>query len=103
MVGTTIAELGNGNQPLDMVSYKGKDGKDYLLLTNNRRGVMKIPASEFGTAPAIKTKPPVPGGVKYDTVSELKDVVQLDKLDDARAVIVVKTDAGFDLKTIPLP
>jgi hypothetical protein len=30
-------------------------------------------------------------------------VTQLDTLDDHRAVIVVKTDAGLDLKTIELP
>lgn len=102
VVGKTIAELGNGNQPLDMISYT-KDGKDYLLVTNNRRGVMKIPAAEFATAPAITTKPSVPGGVKYESITELKDVVQLDKLDATRGLIVVKTDAGFDLKTIPLP
>ena len=39
--GTTIAELGNRNRPLDMIVYQ-KDGKDYLLMTNNSRGVMKI-------------------------------------------------------------
>ncbi len=40
--GTTIAELGNRNRPLDMIVYQ-KDGKDYLLMTNSSRGVMKIP------------------------------------------------------------
>jgi hypothetical protein len=102
IVGRTIAELGNGNQPLDMISYT-KDGKDYLLVANSSRGVMKIPTAEFGTAPAITTKPSVPGGVKYDSIGELKGVMQLDKLDATRALILVKTDAGFDLKTIALP
>ena len=27
--GKTIAELGNRNRPLDMIVYKGKDGKEY--------------------------------------------------------------------------
>ena len=40
--GVTIAELGNGNRPLDMVVYQ-KNGQDFLLMSNNRRGVMKIP------------------------------------------------------------
>jgi hypothetical protein len=106
--GTTIAELGSGNQPLDMIAYT-KDGKDFLLIANTSRGVMKVPAAEFGTAPAITTKPTVPGGVKYETVTELKGVVQLDKLDDGRAVILVKVNPtdkasmAVDLKTIPLP
>ena len=50
VVGTTIAELGAGNRPLDMILYK-KDGKEFLLMSNNSRGVMKIPTADFGTAP----------------------------------------------------
>src|SRR5262249_29873474 len=38
--GTTIAELGNRNKPLDMIVYQ-KDGKDYILMANSSRGVMK--------------------------------------------------------------
>ena len=52
VVGTTIAELGAGNRPLDMILYK-KDGKEFLLMSNNSRGVMKIPTADFATAPAI--------------------------------------------------
>ena len=47
VVGTTIAELGTGNRPLDMIVYK-KDGKDFLLMSNTSRGVMKIPTADFG-------------------------------------------------------
>ena len=50
--GTTIAELGNRNKPLDMIMYQ-KDGKDYLLMTNSSRGVMKIPTEGAGEAPGI--------------------------------------------------
>ena len=39
--GTTIAELGAGNRPIDMILYK-KDGKDFLLMSNTARGVMKM-------------------------------------------------------------
>ena len=35
-----------------MILYK-KDGKEFLLMSNNTRGVMKIPTADFGTAPAI--------------------------------------------------
>ena len=48
VVGTTIAELGNRNRPLDMILYK-KDGREFLLMSNNSRGVMKIPTEAFGT------------------------------------------------------
>ena len=59
--GTTIAELGNRNNPLDMIMYQ-KDGKDYLLMTNSSRGVMKIPTDGAGDAPSITE--PVRGGGK---------------------------------------
>ena len=101
--GTTVAELGNRNVPLDMIVYT-KGGKDYFLMANTARGVMKIPTEGFASAEPITARPPtLTAGVKYDTVSELKDVTQLDKLDAHRAVILVKTDAGLDLKTIELP
>jgi hypothetical protein len=101
--GTTIAELGNRNQPLDMIAYT-KDGKDYLLSANSRHGVIKIPTESFASAEGI-TKPVKTdtAGVKYEKITELANVVQLDKLDDARAILLVKHDAGFDLKTVPLP
>ena len=44
--GTTIAELGAGNRPLDMILYK-KNGRDFLLMSNNSRGVMKIATDGF--------------------------------------------------------
>ncbi len=46
VMGTTIAELGNRNRPLDMILYK-KNGKEFLLMSNNSRGVMKIPTDNF--------------------------------------------------------
>ncbi|QDU22722.1 hypothetical protein [Urbifossiella limnaea] len=101
--GTTIAELGNGNSPLDMIVY-AKGGKDYLLMANNKRGVMKIPTEGFGSATAITAKlDRIPSGVPYTTVSELKDVLHLDKLDADRALLLVKNGDGADLKTVPLP
>lgn len=102
--GTTIAELGNGNQPLDMIVYT-KGGKDYLLMANSKHGILKVPAAEFGTAPAltVAVKGGGTAGVKAEKVEELKDVVQLDKLDDGNALLLVKSGTGFDLKTVPLP
>jgi hypothetical protein len=98
--GTTIAELGNRNTPLDMIVYK-KDGKDYILMTNSARGVMKIPTEGFEKAQAITAQPNgETAGVKYETIKELTDVVQMDKLNDDNALILLKNG---DLKTVQLP
>src|ERR1700685_3870030 len=44
--GTTIAEMGAGNRPLDMIAYK-KDGHEYILMANQTRGVMKLDAAHL--------------------------------------------------------
>lgn len=44
--GTTIAELGAGNRPLDMIVY-AKDGKHFILMANSARGVMKLTAENL--------------------------------------------------------
>lgn len=97
--GVTIAELGNGNRPLDMIVYS-KDGKDYLLLANNVRGTMKIKLDGVENAKPITGAVQPKTGVPYDTIEELKNVVQLDKLDAERAVVLTTTG---DLKSVPLP
>ncbi len=102
--GTTIAELGNMNRPLDMIVYQ-KDGKDYILMANSARGVMKIPTEGVGTAKAITT--PVTGGGKaglgYETVKDLKGVLHLAKADNGHAIILVQKGGAQDLDTIDLP
>jgi len=97
--GKTIAELGNGNRPLDIIVYS-KDGKDYLLLANNKRGVMKIKLDGIEKAEPINKKSGPMTGLKYDTVDSLKEIVHLDKLDDGHAVVL---NAAGVLDTVPLP
>ncbi len=101
--GTTIAELGNHNKPLDMIVYK-KDGKNYLLLANSSRGVMKVEADGAGAAKAIEHRVPDKEGLAYETIADLKGVVQLDKLNDREAVVLIQgQDGRIDLKSIDLP
>ena len=104
--GTTIAELGNRNRPLDMIVYQ-KDGKDYLLMTNNSRGVMKIPTASAGSAESI-TEPVRGGGLKglgYETIKDIKGAVQMDQLGEHHAVLLMQENPNgmIDLKTIELP
>lgn len=103
--GTTIAELGNRNRPLDMIVYT-KGGADYVLMANSARGVMKIPTDSFAAAEPLSApvKGGGAGGVKFETIAELKGVMQLDKLDSERAVVLIANDdKTLTLKAIPLP
>lgn len=101
--GTTIAELGNHNRPLDIIAYQ-KGGKDYLLIANNARGVMKIAAAQLGDAEGLDSRIGDTGGVGYETVENLKGVQQLDKLNGKQALLLVETEKGvLALETVPLP
>jgi len=114
--GVTIADLGSGNQPLDMIPYK-KDGHEYILVANSALGVVKLKADNLETYKPIDSPTVVPAaaGVPYDSLSSLKNVQQLAQLDDANAVILTgKPGPGpvyapgpavgpLNLQTIALP
>ncbi len=102
--GTTIAELGNRNKPYDMIVYK-KEGKNYLLMANSARGVMKISTENIEQNKGLTER--VSGGGKagqtYETIEAWDGTLQLDSLDDDHAVVVIKDSAGLTLKTLDLP
>jgi hypothetical protein len=101
--GTTIAEFGNRNRPVDMITYR-KNGQDFILMSNNMRGVMKVPTSPFGKASPIATQIPNTAGVPFETVASMKGVQQLDLLDSLHALLLVQTDGGaLDLQSAALP
>jgi hypothetical protein len=99
--GTTIAELGAGNKPLDMIVYS-KGGKHYILMANSRRGVMKLTGDHLEGFQPI-TKQTDITGVPYETIADLKGVQHLDKFDDAHALVLMGEGASLDLRTVPLP
>jgi hypothetical protein len=86
--GVTIADLGAGNQPLDMVPYQ-KDGHNFILVANSARGVMKLKADDLKSYAAIDS-PTTTGvaGVPYDTMSDLKNVQHLAQLDSSNVLIL---------------
>ncbi len=102
--GITIAELGGGNRPIDIISFK-VDGKDRVLISNSNRTLMRIRSEDIDKAQAITTG--VAGiyetaGVTYVSVA-LTGVLQLDNLNDAYA-IVIQRDAetgALDLRSVP--
>jgi hypothetical protein len=86
----TIADLGAGNQPLDMIPYK-KDGHDYLLIANSSFGVVKLHADSLSTDRPIDSPTQVQGsaGAPYDKIATLTNVQHLVRFDDARALVVM--------------
>jgi hypothetical protein len=114
--GQTIADLGAGNQPLDMVPYK-KDGKDYILVANTAFGLLKVQADHLETYATIDspTKNPGTAGMPFEKITSVTNVKQLSQLDASNAVVLTaNAGAGpafapgppvgpMSLKTIALP
>ena len=103
----TIADVGAGNQPLDMVPYN-KGGHEFILIANSRRGVMKMDADNMGNYKAVNSpdQPNPPDyifGMPYQTVESLKGVTQLAQVDAANAMILSKPGDAQNLTTIALP
>ncbi len=99
--GTTIAELGAGNRPLDMIVYE-KAGRHFILMANSARGVMKLPADNLETYKPI-TAQTEPTGVPYETIANLKGVQHLNRFDESSALILESNNGAMNLRTIPLP
>jgi hypothetical protein len=100
--GTTIAELGNRNRPLDMIVYH-QGNADYLLMANNSRGVMKIKTEGADSAAPITSRVSDKQGLGYETIESLKGVVQLDQLDRTHALVLRDQDGKQNLETVALP
>jgi len=100
--GTTIAEMGAGNQPLDMVAYK-KNGHEYVLMANSSHGVTKLDMANLDTYKPITSPISDVAGVPFTTISELKNVKHLQAYDDQQALILSGSSGAMDLRTIALP
>jgi hypothetical protein len=100
--GKTVAELGNRNRPIDMIVYQ-KDGKDYLLMANSSRGVMKIATDQIENTSAIQSPVSDKQGLPYETIKDWTGIEQLDRLDDSRAVVLSRDANSMTLEPRALP
>jgi hypothetical protein len=86
--GVTIADLGSGNAPLDMIPYK-KDGHEYILIANSSYGVVKLHADTLATDKPIDSPTVVDvAGAPYDKITALTNVRHLARIDDGHALVV---------------
>ena len=94
--GRTVAELGAGNSPVDMVSYE-KNGKKYFLMSNTNRPVMRLDYEDIANFQETLTEPVtefgIATGVAYDNLP-MPYVLQMDKLDDNNVVYMQRTASG---------
>ena len=74
-------------------------------MSNTDRGLMKLQRSQADINATVEINSLISGtsGLPYDTLGDLKDVVQLDKLNAGHAVLLVKNGERPDVRTIDLP
>ncbi|MEA1786384.1 hypothetical protein U1E44_09800 [Arenibacter sp. GZD96] len=94
--GRTVAELGAGNSPIDMISI-AKEGNRYFLMSNTNRPIMRIAYTDIVNFKDTMTEP-VPefsatAGVDYISLP-LVNVLELDNLDATKVVYLQRTASG---------
>jgi hypothetical protein len=91
--GRTVAEMGSGNSPMDMISYS-KGSESFLLMANTKYPVAKV---DYKTIAAFEgtLSEPVKGtaGTAF-VATPLLNVLQMDKLDENQVVMVQKKASG---------
>jgi len=94
--GRTIAELGAGNSPIDIISFqKGNELK--FFMSNNNRPVMRINFSDLANFKDSMTTPVEEfgkdAGLTYDNLPFV-NVQQMDKLDEDNALLLRRRSDG---------
>lgn len=102
--GVTVAELGGGNRPLDMITFND-DGVDYLLIANSDRTLMQISSTDLDKQEAVvkgPTRVPVYAsvGVKYLSIAEI-GIIQLDDFSAQNYVVLQRNaeDGSLNLRS----
>ncbi len=91
--GKTVAELGGGNRPFDMIRYTNPQGKEYILVANSNRTLTRLDPAEIAAATPMTTSVTQawqPAGVGYLPVAVV-GVLQLDNY-NAGNVVMLKRD-----------
>ena len=88
--GKTVAELGGGNRPFDMIRYTNTKGKEYILIANSNRTLTRMDPVEIAAAKGMTTSVSQayePGGVGYLPVAVV-GALQLDNYNAGNVVML---------------
>jgi hypothetical protein len=98
--GRTVAELGPMNQPFSIVSYD-RDGEEFLLVSNTRHPLLKIPASSVSSQAPLSVPLSEPGASRGVPREELDypGITWMANLDRGRVVAVQHDDGDTRLRT----
>jgi hypothetical protein len=89
--GRTVAELGAGNQPLDIVAYH-LDGEEHLLVSHSRHPLMKINCRDIDSQAPL-TEPREPVGVPRQ-MPDLAGIGRMDNLNGSYVLAIQRDEHG---------
>jgi hypothetical protein len=100
--GRTVAEMGSGNSPLDMITMT-KGGEQFLIMSNSNRPVFKVKYKSIESFQGSLTTPVeenfATAGVEFISMP-IVNVLQLDKLDETQFILLQRRANGdLDLWT----
>ena len=107
--GATVAELGSGNQPMEMIAY-GQPGSQSLLLNNHKFGIVKVASKIAHEGTAVNEQTAASrgdgGNTPYaglDPVPSLAGAKAFASMGDG-TLVVIKPEAGnLALESMPAP
>lgn len=86
----TLAELGAGNMPIDLITYT-KNDKEYILVSNTAKAVLRLDPDKIAAQTEGLTEPLKDGaytsGVAYDALSKI-GVMHIDRFDDDHTLLL---------------
>jgi len=89
--GRTVAELGSGNTPIGIVSYK-RDGEEYLLISNTKHPLLKIACKDVDRQESL-TQPKGPRGVPREELPH-PGVSHMANLNGSYVVMMQQEEVG---------
>ena len=94
--GRTVAELGGGSRPVDMIRYQ-REGKEWVLIANSARTLMRLDPEEIARAPEMTKAVDhafQPAGVGYLPVASAGVMHLVDFGPEMVAVLMRDIDTG---------
>ena len=94
--GKTVAELGGGNRPLDMITYES-NGRAYILIANSNRTLMRLDPEDIAAMETGLTEPVkqayATAGVGYLAIAQV-GVQHIDNLNEAYIIGLQRAGDG---------
>jgi hypothetical protein len=98
--GRTVAELGAGNTPIDIVAYQ-RDGEEYLLISGTKHPLLRIASADVDGQEPL-TQPKEPRGVPRAELPQA-GVSRMANLNDSYVVMMQQEEVGGSLSLRSYP